>query len=90
MTVYKVFDCVVCCCDQTINHVKDLCFFSLFLFSKLFVWFVAVISLCGISILGNLVLIYLACNQATRRAVWAYRKGEQELLFSGDDDDDTL
>ena len=56
--------------------------------SKLFVWFVAVISLCGISLLANLFLIYLACNQATRRAVWTYRKGEQELLFSGDDDDD--
>jgi len=59
-------------------------------FSKLFVWFVAVISLCGISLLANLFLIYLACNQATRRAVWKYRRGEQELLFSGDDDDDAL
>jgi len=59
-------------------------------FSKLFVWFVAVISLCGISLLANLFLIYLACNQATRRAVWTYRRGEQELLFSGDDDDDAL
>ena len=63
-------------------------FISFTLFSKLFVWFVAVISLCGISLLANLFLIYLACNQATRRAVWTYRRGEQELLFSADDDDD--
>lgn len=57
-------------------------------FSKLFVWFVAVISLCGISFLANLFLIYLACNQATRSAYWTRRIGdERRLLFHGDDDD---
>jgi len=57
-------------------------------FSKLFVWFVAVISLFGISLLANLFLIYLACNQATRSAYWTRRIGdERQLLFHGDDND---
>ena len=63
----------------------------IFFFSKLFVWFVAVISLCGISVLANLFLIYLACNQATRSAYWTRRIGdERQLLFHGDDDDSAL
>ena len=56
-------------------------------FSKLFVWFIAVISLCGISLLANLILIYLACNQASRSAVWTSRMGERQLLFSDDDNE---
>lgn len=56
-------------------------------FSKLFVWFIAVISLCGISLLANLILIYLACNQASRSAVWTHRMGERQLLFSDDDNE---
>ena len=60
----------------------------IFFFSKLFVWFVAVISLFGISLLANLFLIYLACNQATRSAYWTRRIGdERQLLFHGDDND---
>ena len=56
-------------------------------FSKLFVWFIAVISLCGISLLANLILTYLACNQASRSAVWTRRMGERQLLFSDDDNE---
>ena len=56
-------------------------------FSKMFVWFIAVISLCGISLLANLILIYLACNQASRSAVWTRRMGERQLLFSDDDNE---
>lgn len=59
-------------------------------FSKLFVWFVAVISLFALSLLANLFLIYLACNQATRRTLWTKQSGETRLLFSADEDDGEL
>ena len=55
-----------------------------------FAWFVAAVSLGAISLLGNIFLIYLVCNHTTRKAVWAHRRGEQEHLFSGDDDEDAL
>ena len=46
-------------------------------------WFVAVISLCGISFLANLFLIYLACNQASTGGLWKRRyEDERQLLFS--------
>lgn len=59
-------------------------------FSKFFVWFVAVISLCAISLLANLFLIYLACNQAAKKAVSfnGNRKHERLHLFNDDDDDE--
>lgn len=59
-------------------------------FSKFFVWFVAVISLCAVSLLANLFLIYLACNQATKKAVSfnGNRKHERLHLFNDDDDDE--
>ncbi|XP_068721629.1 N-acetylglucosamine-1-phosphodiester alpha-N-acetylglucosaminidase-like [Montipora capricornis] len=58
-------------------------------FSKLFVWFVAVISLCGISFLANLFLIYLACNRASTGGLWKRRyEDERQLLFHTDDDEE--
>ena len=67
--------------------VKLISYVYLSFFSKLFVWFIAVISLCGISLLANLILIYLACNQASRSAIWNSRMGERQLLFSDDDNE---
>lgn len=59
-------------------------------FSKFFVWFVAVISLCAVSLLANLFLTYLACNQAAKKAVSfnGNRKHERLHLFNDDDDDE--
>ena len=58
--------------------------------SNLFVWFVAVASLLGISFLANLILIYLAFNQASRSALWRTRIGQAELLLGADEDDNEL
>ena len=46
-------------------------------------FFHVVLSLCGISFLANLFLIYLGCNKATRSAYWTRRIGdERQLLFT--------
>ena len=72
------------------NRVYILTVEIVLICSKLFVWFVAVISLCAVSLLANLFLIYLACNQATRSALWSKRVGERELLFGAYEDDSEL
>ena len=51
-------------------------------------WFVAVISLCAISVLANFFLVYLACNKATQRRFRIRQEREEKLLFSADDGDD--
>ena len=59
------------------------------LFRQLFVWFIGAISLCGVSLLANMVLIFLQCNRATRpgRSTQRPRLEETAFLFSPEEEE---
>lgn len=56
-------------------------------YRQLFVWFIGVISLCGVSLVANLVLIYLQCTNATRTVRQRRHHEETAFLFSPDEEE---